>query len=90
VPHAGLGLDITEASCLRLTNSVHLQLAFLKNLSSNPSNIVIGIVRNVAEAEAKVSAWDRSNIHIIHGDMNDYDSLRVFFFFEKSLMVANK
>jgi hypothetical protein len=89
VPHAGLGLDITEASCLQLANSVHLQLEFLKNLSSDPSNIVIGIVRNVAETEAKVSAWERSNIHIIHGDMNDYDSLRVFSS-KKSPMTANK
>jgi hypothetical protein len=89
VPHAGLGLDITEASCLRLANSVHLQLEFLKNLSSDPSNIVIGIVRNVAETEAKVSAWERSNIHIIHGDMNDYDSLKVFYS-GKLPMTANK
>jgi hypothetical protein len=89
VLHADLGLDITEASCLRLANSVHLQLEFLKNLSSDPSNIVIGIVRNVAEAEAKVSAWERSNIHIIHGDMDNYDSLRVFSS-EKSPMTANK
>jgi hypothetical protein len=89
VPHAGLGLDITETSCLRLANSVRLQLEFLKNLSSDPSNIVIGIVRNVAEAEAKVSAWERSNIHIIHGDMDNYDSLRVFSS-EKSPMTANK
>jgi hypothetical protein len=89
VPHAGLGLDIIEASCLLLANSVHLQLGFLKNLSSDPSNIVIGIVRNVAEAEAKVSAWGRSNIHIIHGDLNDYDSLKVFSS-TKSPTTANK
>jgi hypothetical protein len=85
----GLGSDITEASCIQLANSVHLQLEFLKNLSSDSSNIVIGIVRNVAEAQAKVSAWERSNIHIIHGDMDDYDSLRVFYS-KKSPMTANK
>jgi hypothetical protein len=68
---------------------MNLQLEFLKNLSSDPSNTVIGIVRNVAEAEAKVSAWNRSNIHIIHGDMDDYNSLRVFSW-KQSLITTNK
>jgi hypothetical protein len=53
------------------------QIAFLQNLASNLSNTVIGIVRNVAETEAKIAAWKTPNIHIIQGDLNDYESLQV-------------
>lgn len=64
-------------------------MEFLKVISSNPSNTVIGMVRNVAETEAKVSAWERPNVHIIHGDMDDYDSLKVILS-TRQLFVAKK
>jgi hypothetical protein len=56
---------------------VYKQFEFLRNLSSNPSNTVIGIVRNVAETEAKIASWKSSNIHIIQGNLDDYESLEV-------------
>ncbi|KAF1841920.1 short-chain dehydrogenase [Cucurbitaria berberidis CBS 394.84] len=49
--------------------------AFLQNLSSNSANIVIGLVRNKAGVESKIAAWNRTNIHFVQGDLNDYDSL---------------
>jgi NAD(P)-dependent dehydrogenase (short-subunit alcohol dehydrogenase family) len=39
---------------------------------------VIGLVRDVPSVKKKVSAElaGRSNIHIVHGDLSDYDSLK--------------
>ena len=54
------------------------QLEFLRQIASNPANIAIGLVRNVAETEAKISAWKGSNVHIIRGDLDDYQSLQVW------------
>jgi hypothetical protein len=53
------------------------QLVFLEQISSNPSNTVIGLVRNVADTKAKIEPWKRNNIHIVEGDMNSYESLKV-------------
>jgi len=53
-----------------------LGLEFLRQIASNPANIAIGLVRNVAETEAKISGWKGSNIHIIRGDLDDYQSLQ--------------
>ncbi|KFY12545.1 hypothetical protein V492_03818 [Pseudogymnoascus sp. VKM F-4246] len=54
-----------------------LGFEFLRQLSENPANTVIGLVRNKEETEAKVAAeLHRSNIHIIHGDLTDYESLK--------------
>ncbi|KFX96191.1 hypothetical protein V490_03476 [Pseudogymnoascus sp. VKM F-3557] len=50
---------------------------FIRQLSDNPANTVIGLVRNKEETEARVAAeLQRSNIHIIHGDLTDYESLK--------------
>jgi hypothetical protein len=54
-----------------------LQAAFVKNLATNPENIVIGLVRNVADTEARISEWKTSNIHIIQADMTKWESLQV-------------
>jgi NAD(P)-dependent dehydrogenase (short-subunit alcohol dehydrogenase family) len=51
--------------------------AFLQNISKNPANTVIGIVRNVEETEAKIASWRTPNIHLIQGDLHDYQSLKV-------------
>lgn len=51
-------------------------LAFLDNISSNPNNVAIGLVRNVAASEAKVASWNRSNIHFVQGDLENYESLK--------------
>lgn len=51
-------------------------LGFLDTLSANPSNTVIGLVRNVPATQAKISSWNRSNIHLVPGDLADYESLK--------------
>ncbi|KAF2828601.1 NAD(P)-binding protein [Ophiobolus disseminans] len=52
------------------------QFAFLEHISSDASNTVIGLVRNIADTNAKVAPLNRNNIHIIEGDMKDYESLK--------------
>ncbi|XXH01302.1 hypothetical protein Hte_007658 [Hypoxylon texense] len=50
---------------------------FLRQLSADPAAIVIGLVRDKASTEKKVAAEiGRSNIHILHGDLVDYESLK--------------
>ncbi|OTA96539.1 hypothetical protein M434DRAFT_8737 [Hypoxylon sp. CO27-5] len=50
---------------------------FLRQLSADPAAIVIGLARDKAATEKKVAAEiGRSNIHILHGDLIDYDSLK--------------
>lgn len=39
---------------------------------------MIGLVRNKPETEAKIADWKRSNIHILQGDVTDYESLKVY------------
>jgi NAD(P)-dependent dehydrogenase (short-subunit alcohol dehydrogenase family) len=53
-----------------------LGLSFLENLSSNSNNTVIGLVRNIADTESKIAAWDRNNIHLVQGDLSNYNSLK--------------
>lgn len=54
------------------------QFEFLRQLSLNPANTVIGLVRNVKSVEAKAKAEiNRSNVHIVHGDLDSYEVLKV-------------
>lgn len=54
------------------------QFEFLRQLSLNPANTVIGLVRNVKSVEAKAKAEiNRSNVHIVHGDLDNYEVLKV-------------
>ncbi|KAL6238511.1 hypothetical protein BDW75DRAFT_227941 [Aspergillus navahoensis] len=50
---------------------------FLSNLSSNPSNTVIALVRNKAGTEKRIAQElaGRTNIHVIQADLNDYSTL---------------
>lgn len=48
---------------------------FLKTLSKNPSNTIIGTVRTVAPTLEKVAADKLSNVHILPGDLTDNASL---------------
>jgi hypothetical protein len=59
-----------------LTKS-RLQAEFVKKLASNPENIVIGLVRNVADTEARMAEWKTPNIHILQADMTNWESLKV-------------
>ncbi|KAI1748954.1 NAD(P)-binding protein [Xylaria castorea] len=49
----------------------------LSNLSSNPENTVVGLVRNQIATEEKISKelGARRNVHILQADMTDYDSI---------------
>ncbi|KAI0377196.1 NAD(P)-binding protein [Hypomontagnella monticulosa] len=50
---------------------------FLRQLSKDPAAVVIGLVRNTAATEKKVSdEINRPNVHIVHGDLADYESLK--------------
>ncbi|KAL4874392.1 NAD(P)-binding protein [Aspergillus karnatakaensis] len=51
---------------------------FLRQLSANPANTVIGIVRDKAGTDKHVAEElsDRKNIHIVQGDLTDYASLQ--------------
>ncbi|KAF1828687.1 hypothetical protein BDW02DRAFT_603213 [Decorospora gaudefroyi] len=49
---------------------------FLEHLSATPTNTVIGLVRDTATTETKIRAWNRSNVHLVAGDLSDYDSLK--------------
>ncbi|KAL8858282.1 MAG: hypothetical protein Q9178_005145 [Gyalolechia marmorata] len=50
----------------------------VKQISEDPKNLVVGLVRDKAGTEKKVAAklGDRSNVHILHGDLSSYDSLK--------------
>lgn len=55
------------------------QFEFLRQISKDPNSVVIGIVRNKEETEKRVAAEiKRSNIHILQGDLDDYESLKVY------------
>ncbi|KAL4976426.1 hypothetical protein BDW66DRAFT_134948 [Aspergillus desertorum] len=50
---------------------------FLRQLSADPNNLVIGLVRNKPATEVKVAQeLKRENIRIVEGDLADYDSLK--------------
>jgi NAD(P)-dependent dehydrogenase (short-subunit alcohol dehydrogenase family) len=50
----------------------------IKQISEDPKNLVIGLVRDKAATEKKVAAelGDRSNVHILHGDLTIYATLK--------------
>ncbi|KAL2800607.1 hypothetical protein BJX66DRAFT_350217 [Aspergillus keveii] len=51
---------------------------FLSNISSNPKNTIIAIVRNKPATERRVAEelQGRSNIHVLYGDLTSYQSLQ--------------
>ncbi|KAI0836890.1 NAD(P)-binding protein [Hypoxylon sp. FL0890] len=54
-----------------------LGFEFLRQLSTDPAAVVIGLARDKVVTEKKVAAEiGRSNIHILQGDMIDYESLK--------------
>ena len=50
--------------------------AFLQHLSANPSNTIIGTVRNAAPTTEKVKADGLPNVHILQADLTDYAALK--------------
>jgi NAD(P)-dependent dehydrogenase (short-subunit alcohol dehydrogenase family) len=65
IPHSKTRLTLTK-------------WAFLSNISSNPENTVIAIVRNKPATEKRVAEelQGRSNIHVLYGDLTSYQSLQ--------------
>jgi hypothetical protein len=55
------------------------QFALFAQLSANPENVVITIVRNKAATQSKITAEipGRKNITVIQGDLANLDSLKV-------------
>ncbi|KAL1853627.1 hypothetical protein Daus18300_011750 [Diaporthe australafricana] len=63
-----------------VTGASHgLGFAFIRILSSDPSNVVFGLVRDQSKAQQAVNREfpDRKNLHILRGDLGDIDSLRL-------------
>jgi NAD(P)-dependent dehydrogenase (short-subunit alcohol dehydrogenase family) len=56
-----------------------LGFEFLRQLSGDQNNIVVGIARDKASTGAKISQEmdGRSNITILEADITDYDALKV-------------
>ncbi|PKS11608.1 hypothetical protein jhhlp_001758 [Lomentospora prolificans] len=52
--------------------------AFLKNISKDPNNVVIALVRNKVGTEKRVSEElsDRKNIHVVEADLTNYESIK--------------
>lgn len=55
------------------------QWEFLNQISSNPDNTVIGIVRNKPPTDQRVAEElsGRSNITILEADLTSYDAIKV-------------
>jgi NAD(P)-dependent dehydrogenase (short-subunit alcohol dehydrogenase family) len=55
-----------------------LGFAILRQLSNDPNNIVVGLVRDKPATEKKVSEelGERSNIHILSADITNYEDLK--------------
>jgi NAD(P)-dependent dehydrogenase (short-subunit alcohol dehydrogenase family) len=56
-----------------------LQWEFLRQLSEDQDNIVVGIVRNKASTDKRVAEElrERSNITIVEADLTNFNSIRV-------------
>jgi len=55
------------------------QFEFLRQLSSDPNNTVIGLVRNIPATEKSIvqELSGRKNLHLVQADVTDYEALKV-------------
>ncbi|PLB47331.1 NAD(P)-binding protein [Aspergillus steynii IBT 23096] len=54
-----------------------LGFEFLRQLSADPNNLVIGLVRNKPATEEKVAAeFPGRNVHLVQGELTDYEALK--------------
>ncbi|KAK1529090.1 short-chain dehydrogenase [Colletotrichum costaricense] len=54
-----------------------LGFEFLRQLSADANNIVIGVVRNAEATKQKVDAeLQRKNIHVLQADLDDFDAIK--------------
>ncbi|CRG83586.1 short chain dehydrogenase (AtsC), putative [Talaromyces islandicus] len=51
---------------------------FVKNISQDPANLVVGLIRDKAGTEKKVAEelGNRPNVHILHRDLTNYADLK--------------
>lgn len=64
---------------MKLNIAYPKQWEFLRQISSDSNNTVIGLVRNKSATEEKLKGElpDRTNIHIVEADITDYAALKV-------------
>jgi hypothetical protein len=62
----------------KISSNLYSKFEMLRQLSSNPSNTIVGLVRDKVSTEKEVSQElpGRKNIHIVHGDITNYASLQ--------------
>ena len=76
----GLGVRSTCSLPCQSKSNLHYQYEFLRQLSSDPENTVIGLVRDKSATDKKISEELKvqlSNVHILEADITDYDALKV-------------
>lgn len=50
----------------------------MRQISENPDNIVVGLVRDKASTDERVrTELNRPNIHIVQADLLDHESIKV-------------
>ncbi|KAH8667080.1 hypothetical protein BX600DRAFT_285618 [Xylariales sp. PMI_506] len=49
---------------------------FLSHISADPSNTVVGLVRDKVATDKKISELNRSNVHIVQADLTNFESLK--------------
>jgi len=75
----GIGVRPNKGDLLALALLTLVQYALLKELSADPANVVIGIVRSTGPLEEKIANElpGRKNIHVVYGDLVNLSSLKV-------------
>lgn len=73
------GWVLFPSNQIKTNHSQPKQWELLRQLSSDSSNTIIGIVRNkpATQEKAKEELPERTNIHIVQADITDYTALKV-------------
>ncbi|KAL3443199.1 hypothetical protein BJX65DRAFT_208899 [Aspergillus insuetus] len=53
-----------------------LGFEFIRQLSADPANVVIGLVRNKAATEEKIAKEIGRKVYVVEGELTNYDSLK--------------
>ncbi|KAJ4355642.1 uncharacterized protein N0V89_003662 [Didymosphaeria variabile] len=75
---ASRGIGVSKSGSRHLSTTDRHQWGFVQHLSEDPSNTVIGLVRNAPPTIERVKNElpDRKNIHILQADLNDDAAIR--------------
>jgi NAD(P)-dependent dehydrogenase (short-subunit alcohol dehydrogenase family) len=77
----GLGVSLQKvlSNLPTYLTCAQLQFAFLKELSADRENLVVGLVRNKLSTERKIAEelGSTDNIRIVEADITNYDALNV-------------